>query len=152
MNSDGEPVSAHLLLSSLSILSTLDVYYPSFAQELVQSTKEYYSAEAGKLSISMASADYIAHIDSRLRQEEGRCDRFFERQSKKEVMEVVQHELISSISGDLISKGFNSLVKSNDEESLRTLYRLLNLVKEIEVMRTAWSTYIKVIPSSQLGD
>lgn len=96
----------------------------------------------------MVPADYIAHIDSRLRQEELRCDRFFERQSKKEVMEVVQHELISCISVDLVNKGFDGLVKANDEDSLRTLYRLLNLVKEVEVMRTAWSAYIKVISLS----
>lgn len=141
---DGEPISAHLLLSSLSILSTLDLYYPDFAQNLIQSTQSYYHAEAESLSISMAPAEYIAHVDSRLRLEEQRCERFLERQSKKEVMEVVQHELITEIADDIVERGFTSLVKSHDIGSLRTLYHLLSLVKEVEVMRTAWSNYIKV--------
>jgi cullin-4 len=98
----------------------------------------------------MTPANYIAHIDSRLRQEEGRCDRFFERQSKKDVMEVVQQQIISRVSQDLVNKGFDNLVKLDDAESLRTLYRLLNLVKEVEIIRTTWSSYIKVIPSNLL--
>ena len=97
--------------------------------------------------MTMATPDYIAHVDSRLRQEEQRCDRFFERQSKKEVMEVVQTDLVSRISQEIVTKGFDGLVKTNDIASLRTLYRLLNLVKETEVMRTAWANYIRVLIS-----
>jgi cullin 4 len=139
-------VSAHLLFSSLSILATLELYYPSFAQALVQSTKTYYHAEAENLSVTMQPADYIAHVDSRLKQEEQRCDRFFERQSKKEVIEVVQTELVSRISQDVIDKGFDNLVKANDIKSLRTLYRLLTLVKGVDAMRLAWADYIRVFP------
>src|SRR5208282_1037985 len=146
-NSEHERISSHLLLSSLSILSTLDIYYPSFAQALVQSTKEYYSKEAETLSITMQPAEYIAHVDTRLRQEDRLCDHYFERQSKKEVMQVVQNELISQVSQNLIDKGFDGLVKSNDVDSLRILYRLLSLVKELEIMRSAWSDYIRVFPT-----
>ena len=142
--SDGEPVSAHLLLSSLSILSTLDLYYPAFAQALVESTDTYYHAEAENLSMKMTAPEYIAHVDSRLRQEERRCDRFFDRQSKKEVMQVVQTDLISRISEEIVARGFDGLVKSTDITSLRTLYHLLYLVKETEVLRTAWANHIKV--------
>jgi len=91
--------------------------------------------------MTMTTPEYIAHADARLRQEEQRCDRFFERQSKKEVMEVVQIDLISRISQEIVTKGFDGLVKSNDIASLRTLYRLLT---ETEVMRTAWAGYIRV--------
>jgi len=122
----------------------LDLYYPSFAQNLVQSTQSYYHSEAENLSMTMAPAKYIGHVDSRLRSEEQRCDRFFERQSKREVMEVVQNELITQVAEDIIDKGFDDLVKSDDVDSLRMLYRLLILVKQVDVMRTAWSTYIKV--------
>ena len=59
-------------------------------------------------------------------------------------MEVVQNELITQVAEDIIDKGFDDLVKSDDVDSLRMLYRLLNLVKQVDVMRTAWSTYIKV--------
>ena len=92
----------------------------------------------------MEPAEYIDHVDSRLHQEEQRCNRYFERQSKKEVMQVVQTELISRVSNDLVEKGFDDLVKSNDVSSLRTLYGLLTLVKEVEIMRSAWSDYVKV--------
>jgi cullin-4 len=143
-SSDGEPISAHLLLSSLSILSTLDLYFPTFAHRLVQSTQEYHHIEADNLSATMSPAEYIAHVDSRLRQEDQRCDRFFERGSKKEIMEVCQYELIGRISEDILKRGFTSLVKNNDTESLRTLYRLLNLVEDIEIMRVAWANYVKV--------
>lgn len=59
-------------------------------------------------------------------------------------MEVVQNELITQVAEDIIDKGFDDLVKSDDVDSLRMLYRLLILVKQVDVMRTAWSTYIKV--------
>jgi len=100
--------------------------------------------------MTLTTPDYIAHVDSRLRQEEQRCDRFFERQSKKEVMEVVQRDLISRTSKELVAKGFEGLVKANDLASLRTLYRLLNLVKETETMRTAWANYIRVLLQENL--
>lgn len=100
----------------------------------------------------MQPADYIAHVDSRLRQEEQRCDRFFERQSKKEVMEVVQTELISRISEDIIDRGFGSLVKANDIKSLHTLYRLLALIKEFNIVRLAWADYIRVFPLRSLNN
>jgi cullin 4 len=92
----------------------------------------------------MSPAEYIAHVDSRLRQEDQRCDRFFERGSKKEIMTVVQYELIGRISEEILKKGFTSLVKENDTDSLRTLYQLLNLVDDIEIMRVAWANYVKV--------
>ena len=144
--SDGDPIAAGLLLSSLQILSTLDLYHPTFEQDLVQYTQSYYHAEAEKLSLTLTPAEYIAHVYRRLRMEEQRCDRYFERPSKKEVMEVVQQELITRVCENIIEKGFNDLVKSNDIESLQTLYRLLSLVLETEVMRTAWAEYIKVVP------
>src|SRR5204863_7497328 len=106
--------------------------------------KDYYSKEAETFSITMQPPEYIAHVDARLRQEEQLCYHYFERQSKKEVIQVVQNELISQVSQNLVDKGFDDLVKSNNMESLRTLYGLLTLVKEIEVMRSAWSEYIKV--------
>ena len=93
----------------------------------------------------MEPSEYISHVDTRLQEEEQLCDHYFERQSKKEVMQVVQNELISQVSENLIDKGFDDLIKSNDVDSLRTLYRLLTLVKETEVMRSAWSEYIKVL-------
>ena len=94
--------------------------------------------------MTMQPAEYIAHVDSRLRQEEARCDRFFERQSKKEVIEVVRDKLISETAEDVIDRGFNDLVKAKDIQSLRTLYRLLSLVKKVEVIRIAWIKYVKV--------
>ena len=144
MSSEDESISNHLLVSSLSILSTLDLYFPTFAHRLVQETQSYYHDEADKLSETMSPAEYIAHVDARLRQEDQRCDRFFERGSKREIMDVCQYELIGRISEQILKKGFTSLVKDNDTESLRILYRLLNLVEDIEIMRFAWANYVKV--------
>jgi transcriptional regulator of heat shock response len=145
--SDGEHISAHLLLSTLSILTTLDVYYPVFADQLVQSTQTYYAKEAETLSNTKQPAEYIAHVDARLEQEASRCDRYFERQSKKEVLTVVQEELIAHVSETIMERGFNNLVKDNDIDSLRTLYRLLSLVDQVDIMHSAWSDYIKVFLS-----
>jgi len=131
-------------MSTLSILTTLDVYYPTFADQLVQSTQSYYAKEAETLSSSMQPAEYIVHVDARLQQESTRCERFFERQSKKEVMIVVQEELVANVSETIVAGAFNNLVKENDTESLRTLYRLLSVVNQVDIMHSAWSDYIKV--------
>jgi Cullin family len=144
---DGEPISASLLLSSLQILSTLGVYKGMFEENLVESTQTYYHSEAENLSMIMLPAEYIDHVDERLILERNRCIRFFERESEKEVMEVVQQELIADLHEHIIETGFNDLVKTNDIDSLKTLYHLLTLVKETEVLRTAWAEYIKVSPS-----
>jgi transcriptional regulator of heat shock response len=142
--SDREQVSPHLVISTLAILTTLDIYYPTFADKLVQSTQSYYAKEAETLINSMQPAEYIVHVDARLQQEATRCDRFFERQSKKEVLTVVNQELIANVSERIIVQGFNNLVKEHDVESLRTLYRLLSLVNQVDIIHTAWSDYIKV--------
>jgi hypothetical protein len=62
-------------------------------------------------------------------------------------MQVTEHELIGRIAHDIL-KEFTGLVSRNDVLSLSTLYRLLNLVEDIEIMRTAWGNYIKVPPIS----
>ena len=59
-------------------------------------------------------------------------------------MTVVQEELIANVSETIVSGAFNNLVKENDTESLRTLYRLLSLVNQVDIMHSAWSDYIKV--------
>ena len=59
-------------------------------------------------------------------------------------MTVVQEELIANVSETIIARAFNNLVKENDTESLRTLYRLLSLVTQVDIMHSAWSDYIKV--------
>jgi hypothetical protein len=92
----------------------------------------------------MKPEEYIAHVQSRLQSEEQRCGRFFERQSKKEVMEVIQAQLINPLIADIVVQSFNDLVKANDLESLAILYRLLSLVKKLEVLRNVWAHYIKV--------
>jgi cullin 4 len=143
-HSNCDPISPHLLLSSLSILSTLDLYFPTFAHRLLLETQSYYHAEADSLSETLSPAAYIAHVDARLRQEEERCQRYFELGSKKEIMEVTEHELVGRIAEDILKRGFRGLVAEDDILSLRTLYRLLNLVEDIEIMRTAWGDYIKV--------
>lgn len=144
---DGEPISAGLLVSALGILSTLDIYRSEFEKELVRSTQAYYHSEAAKLSLTMKPAEYIAHVIERLNLERTRCVRYFERESEKEVMEVVQLELIADLHKHIIGSGFNDLVKTNDVDSLKALYHLLTLVKQTEVLRTAWAEYIKVYPS-----
>jgi cullin 4 len=133
-------------MSSLSILSTLDLY-ENFDKALVNSTEEYYVAEVEKLSHTMSPEEYIQHLDARVLQEEQRCDRFFERRSKKTVMSVVKECLIARDADALIDRSFTDLVKGNDIESLKTLYRLLNLVDKISPMRSKWAQYIKVFPS-----
>lgn len=131
-------------MSSLSILSTLDLYEPHFDKALVQSTEDYYLAEVEQLSHTMPASEYIRHLDTRVQQEEQRCDRFFERRSKKTVMTVVKHVLIALDAEGLIDRSFTNLVKSDDIQSLRTLYHLLKLVDKVEPMRTRWAQYIKV--------
>lgn len=92
----------------------------------------------------MQPAEYIAHVDTRLRQEQQLCDHYFERQSKIEVMQVVQNELIAHAAQNIVDDGFDELVKSNDVDSLQILYRLLILVKNVELIRSAWAEYIRV--------
>jgi len=131
-------------MSSLWILTTLDLYDPHFNKALVNATEDYYNAEVEQLSHTMEPAQYIQHLDTRVQQEEQRCDRFFETRSKKTVMTVVKECLIARDAEGLINRSFTDLVKANDIESLTTLYRLLKLVNKIEPMRTKWAKYIKV--------
>ena len=132
-----------MLFSSLSVLSTLDLYYPAFAQALVESTQSYYHAEAQRLSGTLPPAEYIIHADSRIRLEDERCARFFERQSLTEVLEVVRDELITNVSQDIVDRGFHNLVQTNNLKCLCVLYSLLKTVKQVDIIRTAWSNYIK---------
>jgi Cullin family len=110
----------------------------------VQSTESYYHAESEQLSTTLKPSEYVAHVKERLELEALRCSRFFERQSNKEVMEVMHLELISKIAKEIVDRGFAELVNDNDVQSLRTMYYLLDLVKKSELLRTAWAQYIKV--------
>ena len=95
----------------------------------------------------MSLANFVAHTDLRMKQEEERCKRYGF--SRDDVMNGVQ-ELIVKIYVDLLDSGFKELVEKNDIDSLRTLHRFMTITGEQNCMAKYWADYIRVLLFSDL--
>lgn len=59
----------------------------------------------------MEAADYLAHAEERLVQEEQRLAQYLEQSTRRPLLTAVENALISAHAEAILQKGFNKLVK-----------------------------------------
>jgi cullin-4 len=72
----------------------------------------------------MEVADYLAHVDGRLAQEEERQTQYFEASTRRPLMTSVENALIAAHTDAILRKGFGRLV---DEARVEVILRSFHL-------------------------
>lgn len=95
---------------------------------------------------------YLKYVCERLNQEGERLMRYLEQSTKKQLMAVLDRQLIERHVDVILEKGFNAMVNGDRLEDLGKLYQLLNSVGEIKKIKESWQSYIKQTGIQMLND
>lgn len=140
----GDKVDRTLLKSLLRMLTDLQIYSKAFEQKFLQSTERLYAAEGQKLMQELDVADYLAHVEKRLIEENERVIHYLDSNTKPQLIHVVQKQLLSEHVTNILQKGLDQLLNENRIHDLTLLYQLLTLVKNgLSELCESFNDYIK---------
>ena len=124
----------NFLKSILSMITDLKIYEPLFEPKLLEESKSFYAGEAGTLAKSLCFADYLAHIDSRIKQEHDRRFSYLEQGTSNKLIQIVIENFLESKLEILIqqksSSSFDKLIAAeNSGDTLKLLFKLASRFK-----------------------
>ncbi|TMW89544.1 hypothetical protein EJD97_017038 [Solanum chilense] len=131
---EGEQIDRALLRNVLNIYVKLgmglrDFYENSFEAAMLKDTSAYYSRKASYWIIKDSCPDYMLKAEKCLKQEKHRVSHYLHSSSETELLQKVQHELLSVYATQLLEKehsGFHALLRDDKVEDLSRMYRLFS--------------------------
>lgn len=141
----GEAVDRRLLRSVVRMLVDLRCYTSAFEGHFLRQTEHMYTQEADTLVEQLSVADYLAHVNRRINEEEDRLTSYLDAVTTREkLLATLETELISKKTDQLLSTGLVGLLENRRVTELALFYSLLHHVDGgIEKLRTHFRTYIK---------
>lgn len=131
------------------MLIELSYYTTDFEPRFLTSTNNYYKEEANKLINGLSTQEYLQNANSRRQEEiEDRVRNYLDPRTKQELAFAVTNQLVFQKTEVLITKGFNQLMDKNMVQPLKIFYGLLEQSPKLNLLRNAFSAYIKVNSSS----
>ena len=125
-----ESVDRSLLKSLLRMLSDLQIYQQVFEGKFLKSTEEFYAGEGQRLMEELEVAEYLTHVDKRLREENERIMHYLDHTTRWPLIHGVEKQLISEHLQPILQKGLDLLLDGNRLSDLTLCYSLLGRVKE----------------------
>ncbi|TKR80029.1 hypothetical protein L596_014165 [Steinernema carpocapsae] len=139
----GQPIDRSLVKSLLRMLSNLDLYKDHFENDFLKSSETLYGQEGREKIGELKVAEYLGHVDHRLKDEVDRAEKYLDFETQKPLIQCVERALISEHL-EAISKGLDEMVSNDDRAHLSLMYNLLSRAKEgLKSMRTQFAAYIK---------
>uniref|UniRef100_A0A3Q7EZL6 Cullin-1 n=1 Tax=Solanum lycopersicum TaxID=4081 RepID=A0A3Q7EZL6_SOLLC len=131
---EGEKIDRALLKNVLNIyvklgMGLMDFYENSFEAAMLKDTSAYYSRKASNWIIKDSCPDYMLKAEKCLKQEKDRVSHYLHSSSETELLQKVQHELLSVYATQLLEKehsGFHALLRDDKVEDLSRMYRLFS--------------------------
>ncbi|KAJ1983329.1 hypothetical protein H4R34_001352 [Dimargaris verticillata] len=153
---DGQTIDQSRVASVIQMYIDLTIYPTGFEFAFLQSTQEYYRLESERMMATITEpsaaladraqrvAQYLHHVDQRLRtEEEDLAVRLLHQNTLKPLMDVLCTELLTSHVDTLLNQGLAELLRSHQVEHLRRLFALLNRVDQLDKLRAAMGRYIE---------
>jgi len=141
----GDTVDRSLLKSLLRMLSDLQIYQDAFETEFLQATDRLYAAEGQRLMHDRDVPEYIAHVDKRLTEENGRLVHYLDTSTRKPLVTCVEKQLLQEHVVQLLEKGLDQLLEQNRTADLTLIYSLFSRVKDgLAQLCTYFARYIKL--------
>ncbi|KAI5802248.1 Cullin [Pyronema domesticum] len=140
MEREGDIISHGPIKSCVHMLESLyeteeendneKVYLTSFENEFIDTSTEFYRAEAQKLLQECDAATYLRRVDKRLREERDRCADTISSLTAPRIQAVVEKELITNTIKEVMSmdSGIRSMLDHEKIVDLSLLYRLISRV------------------------
>jgi len=141
----GDAVDRSLLKSLLRMLSDLQIYQDAFETEFLQATDRLYASEGQRLMQDRDVPEYIAHVDKRLTEENGRLMHYLDASTRKPLICCVEKQLLQEHVIQLLEKGLDQLLEQNRAADLTLIYSLFSRVKDgLSHLCTYFARFIKL--------
>ncbi|CAJ0949958.1 unnamed protein product, partial [Mesorhabditis belari] len=140
----GEKANTNLLRSSIRMLSALCVYTQLFEETFISASAAFYKEEGEKLVQELDTSAYLHHVDSRIREEETRCDLYLNYTTRVHLFNVLDARLIAKAMEIFVKKGAAELLEQTKYAELKLMYDLLGRVTNgRNILRTEFADFIK---------
>ncbi|XP_068626243.1 cullin-4A [Battus philenor] len=140
----GDAVDISLLKSLLRMLSDLQIYQDAFEHKFLQATERLYAAEGQRLMRELSVAQYLAHVEKRLREENERLLHYLDPSTKWQLIHTIERQLLSEHLSGILTKGLEALMDGPRLADLTTLYNLFSKVKDgLNELCNHFNAYIK---------
>ncbi|KAJ6416840.1 hypothetical protein OIU84_002677 [Salix udensis] len=139
----GESADRSLLDHLLKMFTSLGIYAESFESPFLECTSEFYASEGMKYMQQSDVPDYLKHVESRLNEEQDRCNIYIDASTKKPLIATAEKQLLECHISAILDKGFMMLMDGHRIKDLETMYSLFLRVNSLEPLRQALSMYIR---------
>ncbi|XP_045538254.1 cullin-4A [Papilio machaon] len=140
----GDAVDISLLKSLLRMLSDLQIYQDAFEHKFLQATERLYAAEGQRLMRELSVAQYLAHVEKRLKEENERLLHYLDPSTKWQLIHTIERQLLSEHLSGILTKGLEALMDGPRLSDLTTLYNLFSKVKDgLNELCNHFNAYIK---------
>ncbi|KAG2184596.1 hypothetical protein INT43_000505 [Umbelopsis isabellina] len=148
----GDTINSSLLQSLIRIFIDLSIY-DVFEEPFLQKTRLFYRSEGEDLVHKRDMAEYLHHVDQRLK-EEGieRINNYVDASSKPKLVKIVETEMLERHVATILEKGFQALLQEDRKDELALMYRLLSRVNALDKLRECMIAELKKTGSSIVND
>lgn len=87
---------------------------------------------------------YLRHVHTRLTEELQRVENYLCQSTKKELIALVEAQLLADHLQTILEKGFDTIMDENRAEDLSLMYKLLSRVNGLQLLKQFWNQYLKV--------
>ena len=105
----------------------LGVYADRFERQFLDATRAFYRAE-DVVREKRRSGEYLAHCETRLDEEQRRCDDYLESGTRRALVQCVEKELVDRHVSWIVDNGFDAMMDKSDVIGLRRMHALLRRV------------------------
>ena len=148
----GDQVERSLPHALLRMYHDLGMYTDQFEAPFLQTTNAFYAAESAERLGSSDVPTYLAHVRTRLSQEEARVTHYLHLSTRKPLLHAAMHNLLAAHIDAMLDKGFAALMSEGRVEDLTRMYSLYALVDALPRLRLAFSAYIKRVGAAMVSD
>lgn len=139
----GDTINRGLLKSVLEMCSALSIYVDAFEKPFLEATHLFYASEGCSYIEQEEVPDYIKRAENRIEEEQNRILACLDPCSRKPLISCVEDELVRKHTDEILTKGFDELMKGSRIDDLRRLHMLYDRVDALEAIQSAFTTYIK---------
>ena len=145
-------VNRGLLKSLLRMYSAMEIYSDLFEVPFIERTTQFYASESQRYMEQSEVPGYLVHVEKRLAEENSRVQHYLDPSSRKELIKVVERQLLEKHLDTIVDKGFNSLMEEHRIEDLARCYSLFNRVQGLYTLKASFNAYIKKTGLEKVSD
>ncbi|KAJ3379253.1 Cullin-4B [Lobulomyces angularis] len=145
----GNSIDRNLLENLVKMFLELGVYFNNFESQFLEESRLFYKEEGKKFIEELKSgikdvSSYITHCQKRLKQENDICSQggYLDSSTKKNLLNVVEVELIKNYYEVLLNCGFKDLLNEVNLEKLLDFHSIFSRVDKLESLYDFYGAYI----------